>query len=94
MNYLITKRKELNLSQKQVANRLNITQQHYSRIEKGLIDSTPYLNKLSKHLKCNKKELLSFQISKRGGEFKCIDNANRVTIIGKAKTRFKVSVSI
>jgi hypothetical protein len=42
----------------------------------------------------NKKELLSFQISKRGGEFECIDNANRVTIIGKAKTRFKVSVSI
>ena len=42
----------------------------------------------------NKKELLSFQISKKGGEFECIDNANRVTIIGKAKTRFKVSVSI
>ena len=42
----------------------------------------------------NKKELLSFQISKRGGEFECIDNANRVTIIGKAKTRFKVSFSI
>ena len=42
----------------------------------------------------NKKELLSFQISKRGGEFECIDNVNRVTIIGKAKTRFKASVSI
>ena len=59
LNYLITKRKELNLSQKEVANHLNITQQHYSRIEKGLIDNTPYLNKLSKYLKCNKKELLS-----------------------------------
>ena len=34
LNYLITKRKELNLSQKEVANHLNITQQHYSRIEK------------------------------------------------------------
>ena len=59
LNYLITKRKELNLSQKEVAKYLNITQQHYSRIEKGLIDNTPYLNKLSKYLKCNKKELLS-----------------------------------
>ena len=59
LNYLITKRKELNLSQKDLANHLNITQQHYSRIEKGLIDNTPYLNKLSKYLKCNKKELLS-----------------------------------
>ena len=59
LNYLIAKRKELNLSQKDVAFHLNITQQHYSRIEKGIIDYTPYLNKLSKHLKCNKKELLS-----------------------------------
>ena len=50
LNYLITKRKELNLSQKEVANHLNITQQHYSRIEKGLIDNTPYLNKLSNSL--------------------------------------------
>ena len=58
LNYLITKRKELNLSQKEVANHLNITQQHYSRIEKGLIDNTPYLNKLSKYLKCNKKDLI------------------------------------
>ena len=59
LNYLIAKRKELNLSQKDVALHLNITQQHYSRIEKGLIDYTPYINKLSKHLKCNKKDLLS-----------------------------------
>ena len=42
----------------------------------------------------NKKELFSYQISKRGGKFECIDGANRVKIIGKAKTRSKVSVTI
>jgi transcriptional regulator with XRE-family HTH domain len=56
-NPLTNRRKEMGISQREVAEYLNITQQHYSRIEKGDGDYAPYLNKLCKFYKCKKDEL-------------------------------------
>ncbi len=58
-NPLTRRRKEMGISQLEVANYLNISQQHYSRIEKGNGEYVPYIKKLCKFFKCKENELWS-----------------------------------
>jgi predicted PhzF superfamily epimerase YddE/YHI9 len=44
--------------------------------------------------KLNKKHLTSLQLSERVGEFECVNNSNRVTVIGSAITHSQKIIEI
>ena len=44
--------------------------------------------------KLNKKHLTSLQLSERVGEFECVNNSNRVTVIGSAVTDSQTTITI
>ena len=52
-NPLKKRRMKMGLTQRQMSEKLNITQSQYSKIETGETDPTKYLNKLSTILKCD-----------------------------------------
>ena len=53
---------EKGLTQRQMSEKLGITQSQYSKIETGETDPTKYLYKLSKILKCDPNDVFSGQI--------------------------------
>ena len=63
-NPLKRRRMEMGLTQKQLSEKLGITQSQYSKIETGETDPTKYLNKLSRILKCDPSDVFSGQILK------------------------------
>ena len=63
-NPLKKRRAEMGLTQKQMSEKLGITQSQYSKIETGETDPTKYLNKLSKILRCDPNDVFSGQILK------------------------------
>ena len=63
-NPLKKRRLEKGLTQRQLSEKLGITQSQYSKIENREIDPTKYLNKLSKILKCNPNDVFGGQILK------------------------------
>lgn len=64
INPLKKRRMKTGLTQKQMSEKLGITQSQYSKIENGDTDPTKYLNKLSKILKCEPNDVFSGQILK------------------------------
>ena len=63
-NPLKKRRMEMGLTQKQVSEKLGITQSQYSKIETGGTDPTKYQTKLSKIFKCDPNEVFSGLILK------------------------------
>ena len=63
-NPLKRRRVEKGLTQRQMSEKLGITQSQYSKIETGETDPTKYLYKLSKILKCDPNDVFSGQILK------------------------------
>ena len=62
INPLKKRRMEIGFTQKQMSEKLGITQPQYSKIETGETDPTKHLNKLSRILKCNPNDVFSGQI--------------------------------
>ena len=63
-NPLKRRRTSKGLTQKQMSELLNITQSQYSKIEKGDVDPTKYLEPLSKILGCKPNEIFKGEILK------------------------------
>lgn len=63
-NPLKKRRVDRGLTQKQLSEKLGVTQSQYSKIETGEIDPTKHLRKLSKILKCDPNDVFSGQILK------------------------------
>jgi len=63
-NPLKKRRLEKGLTQRQLSEKLGITQSQYSKIETGETDPSKYLYKLSKILKCDPNDVFSGQILK------------------------------
>ena len=63
-NPLKKRRLEKGLTQRQMSEKLSITQSQYSKIENGGTEPTKYLNKLSKILQCDPNDVFSGQILK------------------------------
>ena len=63
-NPLKRRRTSKGLTQKQMSELLNITQSQYSKIEKGDVDPTKYLEPLSKILECKPNEIFKGEILK------------------------------
>ena len=61
-NPLKIRRMKMGLTQKQMSEKISISQSQYSKIETGDADPTKYLNKLSKILKCDPNDVFSGQI--------------------------------
>ena len=61
-NPLKRRRQSLGYNQKQMSDRLNITQSQYSRIENGTTDPTKYLSRLSEIFDCEPEEVFQGKI--------------------------------
>ena len=61
-NPLKKRRRETGLTQKQMSEKLGISQSQYSKIETGETDPAKHLNKLSKIFKCHPKDVFSGSI--------------------------------
>ena len=63
LNPLRKKRVDAGLTQRDMANFLNMTQAHYSRIESGDASATKHLNRIGSRLNCPVDEIFSYDQS-------------------------------